>query len=57
MTTDQDRDAGTETRICARCGHPEDQHTLVEADGDTAAHTICEACGRPCDFAPRPLDE
>ena len=43
MTTDEDRDAGTELRLCARCGHPEDEHTLVEADGGTAAHTICAA--------------
>jgi ribosomal protein L37E len=57
MTSDQDRESGTEVRICARCGHPEDQHTLIEVDGDTEAHTMCTACGSPCDFHPRPLDE
>lgn len=56
MTTDQDRESGTEVRLCAECGHAEDQHEQIEASSAAGSHTVCTECGDAHEFEPRPLD-
>jgi hypothetical protein len=59
MTTEQAPqrdDVAGPVRICAACGHQEDEHEEQEAEvaGDTLRRTVCLECADWHDFVPRP---
>lgn len=61
MTNDPsetDELGGGPTRVCAYCGHNEDDHIDLEAElpGRTARRGYCETCEEWHDFEPVPTD-
>ncbi len=54
MTSDRDEqlDAGAEVRICAACGHPEDEHRVITDEAERGRPELCLTCGDRHRFAP-----
>jgi hypothetical protein len=51
MTTpSDDYEPGVESRLCAVCGHDEDEHELV--DLGASSRGVCRACDDAHDFEP-----
>jgi hypothetical protein len=60
MTTDDlDNIGGAPGRICAACGHHEDDHQLqdFELSGNTARRVFCSSCEEFHDFLARAFDD
>ena len=47
MTSDRDDqpDAGAEVRVCASCGHAEDEHRVMTDEADRGRPELCLTCG------------
>ncbi|MCC6236069.1 MAG: hypothetical protein IT299_00690 [Dehalococcoidia bacterium] len=47
MTTDPDelREEGAEVRVCAACGHSEDEHRVVTDEAERGRPELCVTCG------------
>jgi hypothetical protein len=54
MTLDpDDRDeVGAEVRICASCGHAEDEHSVITEEAERGRSEICLTCSDHHAFAP-----
>ncbi len=47
MTTERDEpaDDGAEVRVCASCGHSEDEHRAITDEAERGRPELCVTCG------------
>ena len=53
MTIDpDDLEVGAEVRVCATCGHAEDEHSVITDEAERGRPEVCLTCGDSHPFVP-----